>query len=99
MHGIMMSALWAVARTPALVEAIERVDAAYGDVSHLSLTLTQLRHAEDFREAAEAAEAFLRAKPPTYFDHMGPMDAIRAIVGLCIDSDRVLEETVSTTYK
>lgn len=100
MHGIMTSALWAVARTPALVEAIERVEATYNDeVSPLSLILSRLRHTHDLREAAEAADTFLRDNRLAFHDHMEPMDAIRAIVGLCADPEQVLEEAVSTTYR
>ena len=101
-HGIMTSALWAVARTPALVEAIERVEAEYNDeVSPLCLILSRLRHTHEgnHRQAAEAADEFLRTSPLTLHDHMEPMDAIRAIVGLCADSELVLEEAVSTTYR
>lgn len=99
MHGIMTSALWAVARTPALVEAIESVDATYDEVSQLSLILTKLRCADDLREAAQAADAFLRASHVTFYDSMEPMEAIRAIVGLCTDSDKVLEQALCTTYR
>eukprot|EP00903_Cladosiphon_okamuranus_P006407 g6271.t1 len=100
-HGIMTSALWAVARTPALVEAIERVEAAFSEdaSSPLCLILNRLRRTDDFRAAAEAADAFLRTSRLAFHDHMEPMDAIRAIVGLCGDSEQVLEEAVSTTYR
>lgn len=98
-HGIMTSALWAVARTPALVEAIGRVEATYNaEVSDLCLILSKLRRRTD-DEAAEAADTFLRATPLTFYDHMEPIDAIRAIVGLSADSDQVLEEAASTTYR
>lgn len=102
-HGILTSALWAVARTPALVEAIERANASFGEVSSpLSCILDQLRHAGDadnLPEAAKAAHAFLRDRRLTFYDSMEPMEAIRSIVGLCVDSDRVLQEAVGTTYR
>lgn len=104
MHGIMTSALWAIARTPALVEAVDRVETTYGEVSQLSDILSLLRRAgaDDLREAAEAAEAadaFLLTSRLTLHDNMEPMDAIRGILGLCGDSEQVLEEAVSTTYR
>lgn len=99
-HGIMTSALWAIARTPALVEAVGRVEAAGFEVlPRLSSILAQLRRTGDHRQAAEAADAFLRASRLSFYDSMEPMDAIRGILGLCGDSEQVLEEAVSTTYR
>ena len=98
-NGIMTSALWAVARTPVLVEAVERVEARYNEeVSPLCLVLSKLRTRTD-DDAAEAADAFLRANPLPTYDHMEPMEAIRAIIGLSADSEQVLEEAASTTYR
>lgn len=102
-HGIISSALWAIARTPVLVDAIKRVESAYG-ANTLSLVLGKLRDADlrdpsRLRAAVEAADAFLQdSRLPTY-EAMEPMDAIRGIVGLCGDSERVLDEAVSTAYR
>lgn len=102
-HGIISSALWAIARTPALVDAIERVESSYGAPT-LSLALGKLRDADlrdpsSLRAAVEAADAFLQDSRLTTYEAMEPMDAIRGIVGLCGDSERVLDEAVSTAYR
>eukprot|EP00752_Nemacystus_decipiens_P014321 g12740.t1 len=98
-HRIMISALWAVARTPALVEAVERVEATYNEeASQLSVVLSKLGRRTD-NDAAKDADAFLRTSRLTFYDHMEPMEAIRAIIGLSADSEQVLEEAATTTYR
>ena len=103
-HGIVSSAMWAVARTPALVDAIERVESSNGAATPLSHALRNLRDADlsdppRLRQAIEAADAFLQDSRLLTYDAMEPMDAIRGIVGLCGDSARVLEEAVSSVYR
>lgn len=104
-HGVITSALWAIARTPALVKAIERVENSFGGEKQLSSVLEALRQPEVLtdtslrRDAAENADAYLIASNLALYDSMEPMDAIRGIVGLCGDSDKVLKEAVETTYK
>jgi len=100
-HGMISSALWAIARTPALVDAIQRVESCS---PRLSLALRELTHADlhdpsKLRAAVEAAGNFLQDSRLTTYDAMEPMDAIRGIVGLCGDSERVLKEAVSTAYR
>ena len=96
--------MWAVARTPALVDAIERVESSNGAATPLSHALRNLRDADlsdppRLRQAIEAADAFLQDSRLLTYDAMEPMDAIRGIVGLCGDSARVLEEAVSSVYR
>ena len=103
-HGIISSAMWAVARTPALADAVERVESSDGAATPLSHALRSLRDADlsdppRLRQAIEAADAFLQDSRLLIYDAMEPMDAIRGIVGLCGDSARVLEEAVSSVYR
>lgn len=109
LHGVFTSALWAIARTPALVAAVERVETRFGEAPDLSDLLLQLGHpsnlsdddAPRLRAAVEAADAFLKANDGglSLYSRMEPMDVIRGIVGLCGDSDKVFEEAVETTYR
>lgn len=106
-HGAITSALWAIARTPALVTAVEHVETNFGEVPRLSGLLRQLRDPNNLgdmprlREAADAADAFLRDNDSglSLYSGMESMDIIRGIVGLCGDSDKVFEEAVETTYR
>ncbi|CAM9518324.1 unnamed protein product [Pylaiella littoralis] len=107
LHGAITSALWAIARTPALVNAVERVETDFGDKRRLSRLLHLLRdpsnlsNAPRAREAFDAADVFLKEQNSSLslYGNMEPMDVIRGIVGLCGDSDQVLEEAVETTYR
>lgn len=107
LHGTITSALWAIARTPALVTAVENVEATFGEEPSLSRLLLQLRDASNLgdaprvREAADAADVFLKDKGSrlSHYSKMEPMDVIRGIVGLCGDSDQVFEEAVETSYR
>lgn len=104
--SLISSALWAVARTPALVEAVERVEAYGGDDPFLSAALRALRPADlsdpgSLRQVAESADAFLQANQRrlSVYDEIQPMEAIRAVLGLCGDSAQVFAETLETTYR
>ncbi|CAN0465320.1 unnamed protein product, partial [Ectocarpus sp. 8 AP-2014] len=102
--GVINSALWAIARTQALVDAVEHVEAKYGDAPVLSGMLHTLRRADlndasSIRQAADAASTFLQANPCQYFTPMHPIDAIRGIVGTCTDSEEVFKAALTTTYR
>lgn len=104
LHGTITSALWAIARTPALVNAVENVEANFGEEPNLSRLLRQLRDASDapsVRKAADAADVFLQGTGSrlSSYSKMEPMDVIRGIVGLCGDSDLVFQEAVETSYR
>lgn len=105
LHGVITSALWAIARTPAMVNAIERVETRLGEEKKLAVVLqllgqpAVLRDSSLLREVTVEADAQLAASNLTLFDSMNPMDAIRGIVGICGDSEMVLKEAVETTYK
>lgn len=105
-NSLISSALWAIARTPALVEAVERVEANDSDDPCLSPVLRALKPADlsdpsSLRRAGQAAEAFLQAnqRKVSVYDDIQPMEAIRAILGICGDSTQVFKETVETTYR
>lgn len=104
-HSAILSALWALARTPSLVEAIEREECLDElDGKQLSTLLrelgqdTMLIDRKRLREAMETAEAFLAASPPSRFASMEPFDAMRGIIGLCVDSTAVLESAMQAVY-
>lgn len=105
-HGaVVTSALWAIARTPALVDAIERAETSFGGEKQLATVLQALqqsailRDTSALREAVQDANAYLSASNVSFFDGMEPMDIIRSIVSLCGDSDKVFEEALETTYQ
>ncbi|CAN0045433.1 unnamed protein product [Ectocarpus sp. 4 AP-2014] len=102
--GVINSALWAIARTRALVDAVEHVEAKYGDAPVLSGMLHTLRRADlndasSIRQAADAASSFLQSNPCQYFTPMHPIDVIRGIVGTCTDSEEVFKAALTTTYR
>ncbi|CAN0482670.1 unnamed protein product, partial [Ectocarpus sp. 12 AP-2014] len=102
--GVINSALWAIARTQALVDAIEHAEAKYGDAPVLSGMLQTLRRADlndasSIRQAADAASTFLQANPCHCYSPMHPIDVIRGIVGTCADSDEVFKAALTTTYR
>lgn len=105
LHGVITSALWTIARTPALVEAIDCEEDRYRGTKQLSSVLRALRHpavltnSSRWRDATENADAYLAASNMSLYDSMEPMDAIRGIAGLCGDSGVVLKEAVEATYK
>lgn len=105
LHGVITSALWTIARTPALVEAIDREEDRYRGTKQLSSVLRALRHpvvltnSSRWRDATENADAYLAASNMSLYDSMEPMDAIRGIAGLCGDSEVVFKEAVEATYK
>lgn len=104
LHSVVNSALWAIARTPALIHAIDQVEALSAE-NHLTSVLQALgdkRVLDDSAAlvgAAERAETFLLTSRMLLYDSMEPMDAIRGIVGLCGDSQRVIENVMRTTYR
>ncbi|CAM9340591.1 unnamed protein product, partial [Ectocarpus sp. 13 AM-2016] len=102
--GVINSALWAIARTQALVDAVEHVEAKYGDTPVLSgmlhtLRLADLNDASSIRQAANAASTFLQANPCQYYTPMHPIDVIRGVVGTCVDSEEVFKAALTTTYR
>ncbi|CAM9487116.1 unnamed protein product [Ectocarpus fasciculatus] len=102
--GVINSALWAIARTQALVDAVEHVETKYGDPQVLSGVLHTLRQADlndtsSIRQATDAASMFLQAHPCAHYTQMHPMEAIRGIVGTCVDSDEVFQAALATTYR
>ena len=105
LHGVITSALWTIARTPALVEAIDRTENRFDGTKQLSSVLRALRNpavltdSSRWRDATENADAYLAASTLSIYDSMKPMDAIRGIAGLCGDSEAVLKEAVEATYK
>lgn len=105
LHGVIKSALWTIARTPALVDAIDRMEDRYRRTKQLSSVLRALRHpsvltdSSRWRDATENADAYLAGSHLSLYNSMEPMDAIRGIAGLCDDAETVLKETVQATYK
>lgn len=105
LHGVITSALWTIARTPALVDSIDREEDRYDRTKQLSSVLRALRHpavltnSSRWRDATENADAYLAASNLSLYDSMEPIDAIRGIAGLCGDSELVLKEAVGATYK
>ena len=75
-RGSIASALWALARTPALVDAIEREETKYGEEKQLSYILRKLGSDEVVmdsamaKESMEEAEAYLAATSMTLNGHM-----------------------------
>lgn len=101
--SVVNSALWTIARTPALIHAIDQVETLSGE-NHLTSVLQALGDRKVLDDsvaligAAERAETFLLSRL-LHYDSMEPMDAIRGIMGLCGDSQRVIENVMRTTYR
>lgn len=104
-HSVITSALWAIARTPALVDAIEAVEKRDGGDTQLTAVLRSLgsrgvlTNRKTLAATSAQADALLAANRISLFEKMEPMDAIRSVVGLCGDSDEVFERVLETTYK
>ncbi|CBN79126.1 hypothetical protein Esi_0192_0031 [Ectocarpus siliculosus] len=64
-----------------------------------TLRRADLNDASSTRQAADAASTFLKANPCQYFTPMHPIDAIRGIVGTCVDSEQVFKAALTTTYR
>lgn len=107
LHGVITSALWTIARTPALVDAIDHEEDRLRGTKQLSSVLRALQHpavltdSSRWRDATESADAYLvgAASNLSLYDSMEPMDAIRIIAGLCGNPEMVLKEAVEATYK
>lgn len=103
-HSVVSSALWALARTPQLLNAVEYEETRDGGEKQLSSILKELARDEILtdstllRREMRNAETYLAACHMQRFESMEPLDAMRGIVGLCADSQAVLEQAAQSVY-
>lgn len=99
-----ISGLWALARSPGFLNAVESEETRDGGQPRLSHILKELARDEvltkktHFGEAMKLAGEYFATCHVQQYERMSPLDVIRAIVGLCGDLEAVLERTCQATY-